>query len=673
MRSMRLGSIALLICAFTLLSACGDNGNDEARRPRIMSPDPVLPPASLSVPFSVTFISAGTNVMWSVTAGTLPPGLTLDPISGVYSGVATALGTYTFTVTASNDFGNDSRDYTQTVNLPTADSNALLSNNRLAAFPATFPAGFESAMPISGVAPGERLVSIDRRPQNGFLYGLGYNPTAGTVQLYSISSTTALATPIGTAGNFVAPDGITRVRIGADATTTFGIDFNPTVDRIRVVNSAGQNFRMNPNNGALVDGDPMSPGVNMDGGINGVTVSVQETAYTNSVPGAAVTTQYTIDQTIDALCIQNPPNAGTQTSCLPLSVPVETVQGFDITPSVSVATANTTATGLGTAVVRASGRTQDELVNIDLATGVVTTLGPLSTTGIIGIALQQPAAMPVFALSADGTQLIRFASNAPGSSTTLSIAGVTAGETLVGIDFRPQTGQLYAFGVNDAADNGTVYIIDPQTGAASVVGVPGSVAFVTAMGAPVDLPPASAGYGFDFNPTVDRIRVVTGTGLNFRLNPLTGAAVDGDASAAGINPDGSINGLPAGSTGVTAAAYTNNFGQPTGGATTQYVIDADSDMLYIQNPPNNGTLTAAQAITLNGSPLDFSAANGFDIPSTVSVSTAGAPATGLGYAALTVGSSTRLYSIDLSNGRASDLGVLPAPVSGLTVGQTTLR
>lgn len=675
MRLTRLGSTALSICAcFILLSGCGDNGNDEARRPGIMSPDSPLPSASLNVPYSVTFVSAGTNIMWSVTSGTLPPGLMLDATSGQYSGTATTIGSYAFTITASNDFGSDSRDYTQTVTLPASDSNALLTNNRLAAFPSVFPAGFEPPAQIAGVVAGETLVSVDRRPQNGFLYGLGYNPAAGTVRLYNISPAAALAIPVGVTGAFVAADGITPVRIGVDASTTFGIDFNPTVDRIRVVNSAGQNFRMNPNNGALVDGDPLSPGVNMDGGVNGPTVSVQETAYTNSVPSATVTTQYTLDQTIDSLCIQNPPNVGTQTLCMPLSVPVEMVQGFDISPSVTVAAANAPAIGMGTAVVRASGRTQDELVNINLATGAVTTLGPITATGIIGIALQQPAAMPVFALSADGTQLFRFVSNAPGSPVTLSIAGIVVGETLVGIDFRPQTGQLYAFGVNEVADNATVYIIDPQSGAASVVGSAGSVAFVTTTGATVDLPPASAGYGFDFNPTVDRIRVVTGTGLNFRVNPITGGPVDGNASAAdGINPDGSINGQPAGSIGVTAAAYTNSFGQPTGGVTTQYVIDADSDMLFIQNPPNDGTLTAAQPITANGDPLDFSAANGFDIPASVRVTTASAPATGLGFAALTVGSSTRLYSIDLSTGRATDLGALPAPVSGLTVGQTTIR
>jgi hypothetical protein len=632
--------------------------------------------ATVGVAFSSTFVASGDTVMWSVASGSLPPGLALNATTGAYAGTPTTAGSFSFTIAATNNFGVASRPYTQVVGAPPIDSNALLSNNMLAAFPSGSAAGFDTPVAIAGLTPGDVLVSIDRRPQNGFLYGLGYNATNGTVQLYSISSQTAMATAVGAIGTgFVAADGATPVRIGANATTVFGMDFNPTVDRVRVVNSAGQNFRINPNNGALVDFDAVTAGVQMDGAINGPTMSVQETAYTNSAQNATVTTQYTVDQTIDALCIQNPPNNGTQTMCLPLSVPVETVQGFDIPSSVTVAASNTAATGLGTAVVRASGRMQDELVNVNLSTGALTTLGPVTPTGIIGVAIQNTAAIPpMVALSADGTQLFRISGAALGSPVTVTISGITPGETLVGIDYRPQTGQLFSFGVNATADTGTVYIIDPQTGAASVVGMAGSVAFVTTAGVPVDLPPVSAGYGFDFNPTVDRIRIVTGTGLNFRLNPGTGAGVDSDTTAAGTNPDGSINGQPAGSTGVTAAAYTNSFGQSlTGGVTTQYVIDAVSNSLFIQNPPNNGTLTAAQAITLNGATLDFTEANGFDIPANVRVATSASPATGLGFAALTVGAGTRLYSIDLSNGRATDLGALPAGVSGLAVGQTSVK
>lgn len=678
MRLMKLGSAAVLICAaFTLLAGCSDNGNDRNRRPRISGPDSPLLAGSLGVPFSATFTASGGNITWSVSSGSLPPGLMLDPMSGQYAGTPTTVGSYSFTVSAANNFGMDSRAYAQDVSTPASDSNALLSNNMLSAFPATFPAGFEAPVAITNVTAGEVLVSIDRRPQNGFLYGLGYNATAGTVQLYNISATTAVATAIGAAGGFVAADG-TPVRIGVDASTVFGMDFNPTVDRVRVVNSAGQNFRMDPNSGALVDGDPNTAGTNMDGGINGPTVSLQETAYTNSVQSATMTTQYGLDLTIDALCIQNPPNAGTQTMCQSLSVPVETVQGFDIPPSVTVAASNSPATGSGVAVVRASGRTQDELVSINLANGNVTTAGPISTAGVIGVALQQPAATPLVALSADGTQLSRFLSTTPGTAVTVNIRDVNAGETLVGIDYRPQTGQLFALGVNATADTGTVYILDPQTGAARVVGTAGQVAFVDATGAVVDLPPVSAGYGFDFNPTVDRMRVVTGTGLNFRLNPINGAAVDGNLNITpqptGTNTDGLINTLPAGSTGVTAAAYTNSFGQSLmGGVTTQYVLDPASNMLFIQNPPNGGTLTAGQLVTLNGNALDFVEANGFDIPANVKVTTSNMPAMGSGFAAFTVGSGTRLYSIDLSNGRATDLGALPGGVLGLAAGQGTLR
>jgi len=674
---MKLGSAAVLICAAFTLTACGDNGNDESQRPRINAPDS-LTAASLGLPYSTTFMSRGGNIMWSMS-GMMPPGLTLDTMSGQYTGTPTTIGSYTFTITATNNFGMDSRSYSLDVNLPTSDSNALLMNNQLVAFPMAFPAGFETPVDITGVLDGDKLVSIDRRPQNGFLYGLGYNSTAGTVQLYSISSNTAFATPIGTVKNFVAADG-TAVRVGADDSTVFGMDFNPTVDRVRVVNSAGQNFRINPNNGALVDGDANTDGTQMDGAINGPAMSLNETAYTNSSPSVTATTQYGVDATIDAVCIQNPPNTGTQTMCQPLSVPVETVQGFDIPPSVTVATSNTQAAGLGVAVVRASGRTQDELVMVNLANGSVTTAGPISTTGVVGIALQQPAATAIVTLSADGTQLSRLLSSTPGTATTVTVAGVNDGETLVGIDYRPQTGQLYSLGINPSTDTGTVYILDPQSGTASPVGTAaGLVAYVDGTGAPVDFPPMSAGYGFDFNPTVDRIRVVTGSGLNFRINPNDGKPVDGNLNntaspPAGINTDGSINGGPSGTTGATAAAYTNSFGQSlTGGVTTQYVIDAASNMLFIQNPPNGGTLTMGQAITVSGNTLDFSDANGFDIPSNVRVTTSATPATGLAFAALTVGSTTRLYSIELSTGRAISLGNLPGGVSGLAVGQATIR
>ena len=251
------------------------------------------------------------------------------------------------------------------------------------------------------------------------------------------------------------------------------------------------------------------------------------------------------------------------------------------------------------------GRRGDVLASVDLANGMAGPTSPIMSDGILGLALQTPAAVPFVGLSADGTQLARFTSAAPGTAVSVAITGVAPGEVLAGIDYRPQTGQLYSLGVNDTANNATLYLLDPQTGAAMAVGPVGQVAFVDAYGMPVDLPAAASGYGFDFNPTVDRVRVVSNSGLNFRVNPNNGAPVDGNlnntaAPPADINTDGPINGLPVGATGVSGAAYTNSFGQPlTGGVTTQYVLDAASDQLYIQNPPNSGTVTAGLGIKVN--------------------------------------------------------------------------
>src|SRR5262249_18006800 len=146
---------------------------------------------------------------------------------------------------------------------------------------------------------------------------------------------------------------------------------------------------------------------------------------------------------------------------------------------------------------------------------------------------ERETAMPFHAYALSGSNLISFLTSAPATGTVVPISNVTVGQTLVGIDFRPANGQLYALGVNAITDVGTLYSIPTQTGVATAVG-----SFNTAG----DLPPGT-GYGFDFNPAVDRIRVTTDTGLNFRLNPNNG-------SLAGLDP---MTGAD-----ITAAAYTNN-------------------------------------------------------------------------------------------------------------------
>jgi hypothetical protein len=543
----------------------------------------------------------------------------------------------------------------------------VLTNNSLVTFDTANPTQVSPPLAITGLIAGDTLVGIDFRPQNGFLYGLGFNSGAGTVTLYAISHRTGVATPTGTAGTFVDAGGNPLPVTG----TSFGFDFNPAVDRIRVVTNTGQNFRMNPNTGAFVDGDlggavGSVAGLNMDGAINGGTTTLDGAAYTNNQPNnGSITTLYTLDAASNARYIQNPPNAGTQTLGMTLTLngnPLDftSVNGFDILPGVNAPVSNgPVTTGSGFAALSVGGVTS--LYSINLVNGVTVHVGAIGNgaSAVQGLALQGdavPGGLPAIAVTANS--LVRFNTVTPGTTTTQAVTGLQPGESLVGVDWRPQTGQLFALGLNaaDGTGSASLYRLDPQTGAATLVGVAEGIADGT--GTPINLAGAAT-FGFDFNPTVDRIRIVTDNGINFRVNPSTGAVVG--------TLDGNINGLPAGSTGVTGAAYTNSFGQSlTGGVTTLYTLDSASDSLFIQTPPNNGTQTMRLVVTLGGAPVDFTTTNGFDIPADVSVSTSNTAAVGRAYAQLVVGGLTRLYTIELSTGAATLIGAIGGGAPGIT-------
>ena len=73
-----------------------------------------LPEGTVNQLYSATLEVTGNNITWSLDSGTLPDGLTLDS-NGTIAGTPTAAGTSTFTVTATNDAGSASKEYTLTI------------------------------------------------------------------------------------------------------------------------------------------------------------------------------------------------------------------------------------------------------------------------------------------------------------------------------------------------------------------------------------------------------------------------------------------------------------------------------------------------------------------------------------------------------------------------------
>ena len=168
--------------------------------------------------------------------------------------------------------------------------------------------------------------------------------------------------------------------------------------------------------------------------------------------------------------------------------------------------------------------------------------------------------------------LVSFSADNPrklGSSTP--VTGLGTGVTLSGIDFRPATGELYGVGRDSI-----VYRVSPVTGRAIAEG-------------PAFTPMLNGRFfGVDFNPTVDRIRVTSDADQNLRLVPDTGALAGADAD---LNPNDPT---------VVGSAYTNSsFGATPPAATVLYALDALDDAIYVQNPPNNGTLTMPRQLDVN--------------------------------------------------------------------------
>lgn len=205
------------------------------------------------------------------------------------------------------------------------------------------------------------------------------------------------------------------------------------------------------------------------------------------------------------------------------------------------------------------------------------------------------------------------------AATTQSSVAITGTRASVGaIDFRPINGALYGLGLDRI-----VYTINTATGAATAVSGPLSI-----MGSE---------FAFDFNPSIDRLRIVSNTNQNYVFNPndsslsqVTSVFYGADDANAGMDPE------------IGAAAYT---GSTFGGPTQLYSIDTNLDVLTTQ-ANSAGTLG-----TVGRLGVDLGSRTSFDISGSGAF----------------VQNGRNFYSVDLATGALTSLGMTDRSLFGIAV------
>ena len=142
---------------------------------------------------------------------------------------------------------------------------AATADNQLVVFNSEFPSFIQFNRAVTGLGAGETIAGIDYRPSNDQLYALtvvGAGNASG--KIYTINEETGAATLVGQ---------FTHSFAGA---TSFGFDFNPVSDRIRIVSDANDSVQVDPDTGALVQADPDLNSTTGDPNVVGV-------AYTRNI------------------------------------------------------------------------------------------------------------------------------------------------------------------------------------------------------------------------------------------------------------------------------------------------------------------------------------------------------------------------------------------------------
>lgn len=253
----------------------------------------------------------------------------------------------------------------------------ITSSNEVARIDTANVAGATTTA-ISGLDAGDRFVGIDLRPGNNTIYGVTLSNKLYTLNEYTgaASFVVGLSAPV------------------VNASLGYGIDFNPAADfngaaSLRFVSSAGNNYAINANTGAVTVATSIAPG------FSGV-------GYTNSNPNPTVTpaapSLYYINSSNDTLSVAtsafNNPTINTVGS---LGVDVLRANGFEVLANgTAYAGLNVDGSSLTSGIYR-----------INLATGAATSVGTFNGT-LSGLTVSAVPEPETYALMMAGLGVVGF-------------------------------------------------------------------------------------------------------------------------------------------------------------------------------------------------------------------------------------------------------------------------
>jgi Domain of unknown function (DUF4394) len=242
---------------------------------------------------------------------------------------------------------------------------AVTQDHQLIRFNAGQPRRVLDRKPLLGLPAGDALVGIDFRVARGVLYGLSRQGW-----LFTIDPGTGQLTRVGQQPLALALEG-----------ATFGFDFNPAADRIRVVGGSF-NLRLHPDTGTAVDGDPGTAGVQPDARLayaagdvsQGRMPDIVSAGYTYNPRDEKLTTNFALDRALGTLVMQGS-REGVQPVVSPNAGRLTTIGALGLGPFADAAFDIADRSNAAYAAIRVSPSGPTRLYGVDLASGRAEPIG----------------------------------------------------------------------------------------------------------------------------------------------------------------------------------------------------------------------------------------------------------------------------------------------------------